>query len=45
MTQIILREYEKKGVLDKIYIGHQQENLDNKQTPIKLIKDNDNTFI
>lgn len=45
MTQIILKEYEKKGVLDKIYIGHQQENLDNKQPPIKLIEDHDNTFI
>ncbi|UZW38500.1 hypothetical protein [Rickettsia conorii] len=44
MTQIIFKEYEKKGVLDKIYIGHQQENLDNKQTPIKLIEDNDKTL-
>ncbi|KHO02384.1 hypothetical protein JS55_06720 [Rickettsia felis str. LSU] len=44
MTQILLKEYEKKGVLDKIYIGHRQENLGNKQTPIKLINDNDKTL-
>ncbi|MGX6960300.1 MAG: LYR motif-containing protein [Rickettsia endosymbiont of Pentastiridius leporinus] len=95
MTQIILKEYEKKGVLDKIYIGHQdieisliplkdlklyseeaektyktdptviktmaydrycelflnyilksqQENLGNKQIPIKLINDNGKTLL
>ncbi|QQV75619.1 hypothetical protein H6P87_01182 [Rickettsia tillamookensis] len=44
MTQIILKEYERKKVLDKIYIGHQKEISDGNKAPIKLIEDEGKTL-